>query len=325
MTNTNHGMEWYTDSCIKTARSVMNLPDEYDLTHHDQDKQAFKDYEYERWAEEPERWSPCINLEQLAARPDLEIDWYCPDWIPVGAKTIISAEPKTGKTILLFHILKAVTEGGTFLGKSCPPTRVLYLTEQTEQEFKKQVCEVEGLLGNKNFFVLLAEETPEAVKTWEDTLQFAERMLSITKARILVCDTFGGLAKLPPGGENDAATIQNQINKLNPLFKNRYLSVILTHHNRKKSQNPKDTESNLSISSARGSSAFVGGAGHLILMDSINGTCKRNFSFFGRYNHGATRTLELVNGVYQDATLPTGRYSPEFSSYMNTTFGGKNG
>lgn len=285
-------------------------------TSHDPSEQAFRDYEYERWAEQPERWSPCINLEQLAARPDLEVDWYCPDWIPVGSKTILSAEPKTGKTILLFNILKAVTEGGMFLGKQCPPTRVLFLTEQTEQEFKKQVGEVKGLLGNKNFFVLLAEETPQEIKTWEDTLQFAEKMLLITKARILVCDTFGGLAKLPPGGENDAATIQNQINKLNPLFKNRYLSVILTHHNRKKSENPKEAGTNLSISSARGSSAFVGGAGHLILMDSVNGTCKREFNFYGRYNHGETRTLELINGEYKDITPLPGAYVP-------MTFGGR--
>src|SRR6202040_2876501 len=95
---------------------------------------AYQEYEHEKWEETPEAWSPLINLEQLEKRPDLEIEWYCPDWIPVGAKTILSAEPKTGKTILLFHILRSVTTGEDFLGKHCPPTRVLYLTEQTEQE-----------------------------------------------------------------------------------------------------------------------------------------------------------------------------------------------
>jgi len=223
--------------------------EEYPVHKVEEAEIAFRDYENEKWSEKPENWSPLINLEQLAKRPDLEIEWYCPDWIPVGAKTILSAEPKTGKTILLFHMLKAVTEGGKFLGKECPPTRVLYLTEQTEQEFKRQICEVKGLIGNKNFYVLLAEETPQEIKTWEDTITFAERMLEVTKAKILVVDTFGGLAKLPPNGENDAATIQNQINKLNSLFKNRYLSVVLTHHNRKKLD---DKGSNLNINAARG-------------------------------------------------------------------------
>ena len=277
------------------------MPDyEYPVTQHDPDEQAFREYEYERWSEEPERWSPLINLEQLAARPNLEIEWFCPDWIPVGAKTILSAEPKTGKTILLFHILKAVTEGGLFLGKECPPTRVLYLTEQTEQEFKKQICEVKGLIRNKNFYVLLAEETPQEIKTWEDTIEFAGKMLALTKSKILVVDTFGGLAKLPPHGENDAATIQNQINKLNPLFKNRYLGIVLTHHNRKKSEDPRSNGTNLGINSARGSSAFVGGGGHLIFMDAPDKSTKRQFSFYGRYLHGQDKTLYLTPDGYKE-------------------------
>lgn len=279
-------------------QGTMEYFDQY-ITEQDPAAHAFKEYEHERWQANPERWSPCLNLAQLSELPDLEEEWFCPDWIPVGAKTILSAEPKTGKTILLFHILKAVTEGGKFLGKPCPPTRVLYLTEQTKQEFKHQVEEVPGLMGNQNFFFLPAEDTPEDHKTWEDTIEFASKMLDITKSKILVVDTFGGLAKLPPHGENDAATIQNQINKLNSLFKNRYLSVVLTHHNRKRNEDPKASGSNLGINSARGSSAFVGGGGHLIFMDSQNpSTTKRDFTFYGRYLHGKSKTLVLTDKGY---------------------------
>src|SRR5258708_1030865 len=57
----------------------------------------FAQYEYEKWEDRPEAWSPLITLEQLAARPDLAVEWYCPSWIPVGAKTVLSAEPKCGK------------------------------------------------------------------------------------------------------------------------------------------------------------------------------------------------------------------------------------
>src|SRR6266576_2067899 len=127
----------------------------------------FQNYDHEQWAESPQAWSPLITLEQRAARPDLEVEWYCPSWIPVGAKTIISAEPKCGKTILLFHILKAVVTGGAFLGEVCTPTKVLYLTVQTENQFKRQVRDVSDLLLNPNFFVILAEDTPPEIKTWD--------------------------------------------------------------------------------------------------------------------------------------------------------------
>jgi len=255
----------------------------------------FAEYEYEKWEESAEAWSPLITLEQLEKRPDLQVEWWCPEWIPVGAKTIISAEPKCGKTILLFHILQAVVTGGSFLGEVCTPTKVLYLTEQTEHEFKRQVREVPNLLGNPNFFVLLAEDTPNEIKTWDQMLAFVERMLAVTKAKILVLDTFIGLAKLPPEGENDSATIQNNINKLNTLFKNRYLSVVFTHHNKKKSDDPKRQHDKPTLQWARGSSAFVGGAGHIIVMDSpLDGGRTRDFYFFGRYNHGTEKHLNLL-------------------------------
>lgn len=268
----------------------------------DEHELAFRDYQDEVLSENKEWYKPLITLKDLEGFPDLEEEWYCPDFIPVGAKTIISAEPKMGKTILLFHILKAVTTGGMFLGKECPPTRVLYLTEQTEAEYKRQVKEVPDLLGNENFFVLLAENTPQEIKTWEDLLEFAKRMLEKIKAKILVVDTFGGLAKLPPNGENDAATIQNQINKLNFLFKQRYLSVVMTHHNRKSYTKKDGSSSDVTINSARGSSAFVGGGGHLIFMDAPEGTKqpKRRLSIFGRYANGVDRNLYLIDGKYRE-------------------------
>lgn len=206
----------------------------------------------------------------------------------------------THNTIFLFHVLKAITNGEEFLGEPCPPTRVLYLTEQTEQEFKRQICEIPGLIGNPNFFVLLAEETPDNMKTWEDMIEFAEEYLEKIKAKILVIDTFGSLAKLPPGGENDSATIQVHINKLNKLFRNRYLSVVLTHHNRKKNEDLRASNNPINMSAARGSSAFVGGAGHLIYMNAPDNSSRRDFTFFGRYKHNETKSLYLINNIYQD-------------------------
>lgn len=276
------------------------MSDDYPIAAHDAHELAFHDYEHEVWQENPERWSPCITLEQLKARPNLEIEWYVPGFIPAGAKTILSGEPKCGKTIALMHMLKAVTEGGEFLKKSCPPTRVLMLSELTEMELKRQVEEVPGLLGNKNFYVLLPEETPQNVRTWEDTIEFADKMLALTKSKILVIDTFGSLAKLPAGGENDSATISNAINRLNSLFKNRYLAVLLTHHNRKRSEDWKKDNPGSSVSSARGSSAFVGGAGNLIMMSQPDKSNKRQFSFYGRYINGVERTLYLDKDGYRE-------------------------
>src|SRR2546430_790052 len=95
--------------------TAINIPQEYlSQTQINPHEVEYTQYEFERWEKNPEAWSPLITLEQLRDRPDLAIEWYCPSWVPVGAKTIISAEPKCGKTILLFHILQAVVTGGSF-------------------------------------------------------------------------------------------------------------------------------------------------------------------------------------------------------------------
>lgn len=223
----------------------------------------------------------------------------CTDWIPVGAKVLLAAEPKCGKTILLFHILNSILHGKPFLGKKSTPAKVIYLTEQTEHEFKRQIKEVPGLAGNPNFYVLLAEEFPTDLSSWRRLLQFVEEKMVITGAKIVVFDTFLGMAKLPPDGENDSATIQNCINESNFLFKNRYLSVVFVHHNRKRSDDPKMRYASENIQSIRGSSAFAGGVGHIIEMSAPNmNDTARKFNFYGRYIHGSSITLTLLNSQY---------------------------
>lgn len=278
------------------------LPEEYISSPVEtQAELAYADYKNNIWEEDPRSWSPLINLEQLENRPDLEVDWYCPDWIPVGAKTFVCGEPKIGKTIAILHVLNAIVSGRTFLGQKCEPAKVMFLTEQTEAEIKMQIKEVPGLIGNPNFYLLLPEEAPEYLRTWMDTLKFVQEMITVTKSKIVVFDTFGGMAKLPPGGENDAATIQNHINMMSFLFRNRYLSVVCLHHNRKKNEDPRSNGDNLALSRARGSTAFIGGGGHIIMVDAEDPkSCERQFGFYGRYINGETKNLILRNGVYED-------------------------
>src|SRR6266478_6750676 len=113
------------------------------------DEIAYKEYEWETWEEKPAPWSPLITLEQLQNRPDLEIEWYCPEFIPVGAKTIISAEPKCGKTILLFHILQAVVTGTQFLGQPCTPAKVLYLLNKLSMSSRDKLEKYRTFLGTQ--------------------------------------------------------------------------------------------------------------------------------------------------------------------------------
>lgn len=266
----------------------------------------FAEYQHEQWIETSKPWSPFISLEQLEARPSLEVEWYAPQFVPVGGKVLFSGEPKVGKTILLFHILNAVVNGRTFLGEKCTPAKVMYFTEQTEHEFKRQVREVPGLLGNPNFYVLLAEEVPTNLRSWRLLLQFAEEKMRIIGAHIIVFDTFIGMARLPADGENDSATIQNCIDEANFLFKNRYLSLVFVHHARKSYEDAKGPRA-ITMQSIRGSSAFVGGVGHVICMTAPDySNSIRQCNFFGRYLHGTEMKIMLVDNQYRQVGFKRG-------------------
>lgn len=237
-----------------------------------------------------------LTLEELAVLPAPEVKWYAPNWIPVGAKTVLCAYPKTGKTILMFHLLRSILEGGKFCGEQCQKANVVYLSEETQFEFRDQLEDVPGLLGHPNFSVLLAERRDPMIQTWSDTLKWVSNEMDKRDANILVVDTFLSYAKLPEEGENDAATIQLALNEMNFLFRKPERSVVVLHHTAKPQkehskfappQNP------LAIEMVRGSSGFAGGAGHIIVMHGQPERNNRDFAFYGRHLHGATASLVL--------------------------------
>lgn len=241
-----------------------------------------------------------LNLKELQELPDPTIAWYAPFWIPVGVKTVLCAYPKVGKTVLLFHILKAILNGEKFCDEPCNKAKIVYLSEETQFEFKKQINEIPGLAGNPDFSVLLAERQPPSLGRWEETLKWVDKEMTARDANILVVDTFLSYAKLPDEGENDSATIQNALNAMNFLFKNPYRSVVVLHHTCKPNTD-KWAPDPLAIEAVRGSGGFVGGAGHIVVMSGQPKKTVRDFAFYGRHLHGARMQmfLDKIHGQYR--------------------------
>src|SRR5262249_31316038 len=58
--------------------------------------------------------------------------WIWERCISPGAVTLLSAHAKAGKTTLIAHLLRALEGGTEFAGLSTMPSRVLYVTEESE-------------------------------------------------------------------------------------------------------------------------------------------------------------------------------------------------
>ena len=256
---------------------------------------AYKEY----LAEEviPERYAPAISAKDLFRRPKLPITSYIPGFIYAGSLNLVAGEPKAGKSTLVWHLINAIGYGDFFLGAETRKANVLYVTEQNEVSFRQETANIPKFTENPNVFILLPESAPAG--SWPQKIQFWGDKLLATNSSILVIDTFGSFANLPPGGENDSACISERLMLLKQLYKYKpNLAIILVHHIRKPSADPRFPVKDFAdLRDARVSSAIVGGVEHcLMLSKGINNI--RNIHTEGRFEPEQKFSIALTDNGY---------------------------
>ena len=87
-----------------------------------------------------ENQSPIINAADLLKKEFPPIKWAVPGIIPTGL-TMLSGNPKAGKSLMALHFALAIAFGGYALGSiKCEQGRVLYLAlEDTEQRLQRRL------------------------------------------------------------------------------------------------------------------------------------------------------------------------------------------
>lgn len=256
---------------------------------------AYKEY----LAEEsiPEKYAPAISAKDLFRRPKLPITSYIPGFIYAGSLNLVAGEPKAGKSTLVWHLINAIGYGDKFLGEDSRKANVLYVTEQNEVSFRQETAGIPKFTENPNVYILLPESAP--VGSWPQKIQFWGDKLIATNSSILVIDTFGSFANLPPGGENDSACIAERLMGLKQLYKNKpNLAIVLVHHIRKPSADPRFPAKDFAdLRDARGSSAIVGGTDWCVMLSKGQNTV-RNIHTEGRFGPEQKFSLALTDNGY---------------------------
>jgi hypothetical protein len=264
---------------------------------------SFEDYEqayHQYMGQEAEsKYHPAISVKALFSRPKLPILSYAEDFIYAGSINLIGGEPKAGKSTLAWHLISAIAKGDPFLGGETRKTNVLYVTEQNEVSFRHETENIPGFSDSENIFALLPENWQAF--TWNDRLKVWGTLLESTDSGILVIDTFGAFAELPPNGENDAAAISQRLMFLKSLFKIRpNLGVIIIHHVRKPSQDPKLRGKYAQLRDVRGSSALVGGVDHCVMLSKDGEYSQvRNVHIEGRFGQEQDFEITLTESGYK--------------------------
>jgi hypothetical protein len=170
---------------------------------------------------------PVAPLEQVLAATPPEPEWLWRGYVAPGSLTVLAGRPKVGKSTLLFSLLAAMRDGGTFLGQPVRPARALLLSEERE-----------GTLADKTrrwgrmHHVAVALRHQALHLPWPEVVRQAVRAARDWGAELLIIDTFPEWAALPGDTENAAGAVLTALRPLQEAA-GAGLAVVLVTHQRK--------------------------------------------------------------------------------------------
>ncbi len=168
---------------------------------------------------------PASQLKEV----DLNTAWLWRGYLSKGSLTLFSALWKAGKTTLLANLLKAFsTSGGGFCGQIVLPSRVLYVTEESEGRWAGRVSAL-GLRDNIEFMVRPFKSRPDW-PTWEAFCKHLRGLIINRSFDAVMIDALSNI--WPVKDENDAPQVQSALMPLQTAV-GEQCAGCLVHHNRK--------------------------------------------------------------------------------------------
>ena len=206
--------------------------------------------EAEEKSEAPEEWRyvPISKLE-----PRSLDDWLWTGFVAPGRLTILSAEPKAGKTTFLACLYRAFAQDGEYLGQPIRKTKVLVASEESPDNWLSRREQI-GLDDH----VLVSAQPPIEVGGWDTWAAFClhtKRQALELGAGVVAFDTANFL--FPTEDENSVADTKRALESV-AIISRAGVAVIFAAHTRKSGGD--------AISSLRGSSALAGAADFVLTL-----------------------------------------------------------
>lgn len=165
---------------------------------------------------------PFSFLERLPPEPE----WLWRGYLAPGSLTMLAGHPFAGKSMLVGGLLKAIERGEPFLGRETDQATAVVVTEEDESALRAR-AELLKLLDLRSSYVSRSSGVLDL--EWPTLIERATEHALERGHRLLVVDTFPGLAGLHGEEENDAGAITE---RLRPLQKaaGYGLAVLFLHH-----------------------------------------------------------------------------------------------
>ncbi|HHT9117104.1 MAG TPA: AAA family ATPase [Candidatus Hypogeohydataceae bacterium YC38] len=171
-------------------------------------------------------WTP-IPLVELQATQDTTT-WLWHGFVARGSSTLLSALWKAGKTTLLSHLLKTMSQGGNLAGQEVVKGSALIITEERKGHWLRR-RESLSLDGNIDLISRPFKGKPSWPE-WSKFISHVDKLLESKQYDLIVIDTLAPL--WPVEKENDVGEVTRGVM---PLLQwcDKGVSLLLLHHFRK--------------------------------------------------------------------------------------------
>lgn len=156
-----------------------------------------------------------------------DVPWVVSPLLARGAVTLLSGQPKAGKTTFLFKLIDKMHTGGAVVGYNVNEARVVYFTENSKLVITEKAKQ--HLHGNPTHVRFVYRDNDAL-----EDLPFDEAMALIFhnakrfNAGLIVVDTLAGLGTVDD--ENEASAVTKLLRPIRNLALKHDIAVCLVHH-----------------------------------------------------------------------------------------------
>lgn len=225
--------------------------------------------------------SKLVSAAALAVRDFPEVRWALPGIIPEGL-SMISSQPKAGKSWFCLACLKAIASGGVALGRiTTTQGHALYISlEDSERRIKDRLAMLGGDFPEQ---LDILTELPKDVAI----AQYIENYLTIhNDTRLVIVDTLG---RALHSDVNNYAEMTEALNPLQRLAFDFHTGIVLVHHTKKRT----DQSDSDVFDSSLGSQGIFGAMDTTMILERKRGQSDAVLHVVGRDVPDAEYSLSL--------------------------------
>lgn len=178
----------------------------------------------------------CVKAGEFATLEELDdilgdIQWLWDGWIPKGFVTMWVGDPGRGKSAVMQHLAKIVTEGGTFPLDEKPlssPGKVIWVDTEASQQILKVRAGLMEIDKSRIYLPVINGDilSQANLGSGEDRQQIIN-LIEGVEPDMLVLDSLGGSHA---GGENKVEDIRPILEFLALLSRDYQMAVSVVHH-----------------------------------------------------------------------------------------------